>query len=92
MRFRRMAWEPIWEMSAAMFALAILLIAAFWLGLVTAGPRGLFGWQHRLMLPAVVSAGTAWLPAGPTGESQTSADERRICGDLRRKLHLYNTV
>lgn len=37
-----------------MFALAIVLIAAFWLGLITAGPRGLFGWQHGLMLPAMV--------------------------------------
>jgi hypothetical protein len=53
MRFRGHEWRPIWEMSAAMFIEAFVLIAAFWLGLIGAG-KDLFGWQHTLMMPAML--------------------------------------
>jgi hypothetical protein len=33
--------------------LALLLLGLFWLGFVSAG-SGLFGWQHGLMVPAMI--------------------------------------
>jgi hypothetical protein len=34
---------------------AIVLIGAFWLGLIPAG-KSLVGWQHALMMPAMIIA------------------------------------
>jgi hypothetical protein len=53
MRFRGHEWRPIWEMSGAMFVEAIALLGAFWLGFIAAG-ESLFGWQHALMMPAMI--------------------------------------
>lgn len=58
MRFRRMDWGSITEMSAAMVVEAILVIAAYWLGLLTNVPVGpttsLWLWMHGLMMPAML--------------------------------------
>jgi hypothetical protein len=52
MGIRRMARVPIAEMSSAMFALAILLMAATWLDLL---PRAtVLLWYHGLMMPAMI--------------------------------------
>jgi hypothetical protein len=43
MRFRGMAWRPIWEMAGETIALAILLLGLAWVGII---PRsGLREWQ-----------------------------------------------
>jgi hypothetical protein len=58
MWFRGMDWRSIGEMTAAMVAEAILLLGAYWLGvLVNAEVNGtstLFVWQHLLMMPAML--------------------------------------
>ncbi len=52
MRFRGMEWHPIAEMSGAMFAEALLLIGASWLGILPEG--SLVRLQHMLMMPAML--------------------------------------
>ena len=58
MRFRGMAWRPTLEMSAAMFAEAAVLVAAYWLGIIHNVPIGsttsLWVWQHALMMPVML--------------------------------------
>ena len=52
MRFRGMAWRPTAEMAAAMVVLALLIIAAGWLG-IAAMPT--LPWlAHGLMMPAML--------------------------------------
>jgi hypothetical protein len=58
MRFRGMEWRPIAEMSAAMLAEAILIIGAYWLGILAnnsvGGTTSLIHLQHCLMVPAML--------------------------------------
>src|SRR5919197_987169 len=50
MRFRGMAWRPAIEMAAAMVVLALLILAAGWLGLAA---MSTLPWlAHGLMMPA----------------------------------------
>jgi hypothetical protein len=55
MRFRGMDWRLINEMSAAMAIEAVVIVAAYWIGLlpnVIVGPTtSLWQWQHGLMMP-----------------------------------------
>jgi hypothetical protein len=52
MRFRGMAWRPILEMTAAAFALAIVLIALTWSGTMT--QVSLRQWSLAFCMPACV--------------------------------------
>ncbi len=52
MRFRKMEWRPIGEMSAAMFIEAILLIGVAQFGILQRG--SLVVWLHALMMPAML--------------------------------------
>jgi hypothetical protein len=52
MRFRKMEWRPIGEMSAAMFIEAILLIGVAQFGILQRG--SLVAWLHYLMMPAML--------------------------------------
>jgi hypothetical protein len=58
MRFRGMDWGLIGEMSWAMVAEAILIIGAYWLGILRNDPVGssttLYLWQHGLMMPVML--------------------------------------
>ncbi len=58
MRFRGMDWGLIGEMSWAMVAEAILIIGAYWLGILRNEPVGssttLYLWQHGLMMPVML--------------------------------------
>jgi hypothetical protein len=53
MRYRGMSWRPIGEMSAAMFVEAVVLIGAYWLGLIAG--RDVFLWEHGLMMPFMIA-------------------------------------
>jgi hypothetical protein len=52
MRFRGMAWRPTAEMAAAMVVLALLILAAGWLGIVAM--QTLPWLAHALMMPAML--------------------------------------
>jgi hypothetical protein len=52
MRYRKMEWRPIGEMSAAMFIEAILLIGVAQFGILQRG--SLVPWLHYLMMPAML--------------------------------------
>jgi hypothetical protein len=54
MRHRGHGWRPIGEMSAAMFVPLAVLIAPFWVGMLS-GDALLTG-MHVLMLPAMIIA------------------------------------
>jgi hypothetical protein len=52
MRFRGMAWRPTAEMAAGMVVLALLILAAGWLGVVA---MDTLPWlAHGLMMPAML--------------------------------------
>ena len=52
MRFRGMAWRPTAEMAAGMIVLAMLILAAGWLGIVA---METLPWlAHSLMMPAML--------------------------------------
>ena len=50
MRFRGMDWRIINEMSGAMLIEAVLIVAAYWAGVLPSAPAGpttsLWQWQH----------------------------------------------
>jgi hypothetical protein len=52
MRFHKMEWRPIGEMSAAMFVEAILLIGVVQFGILQRS--SLVAWEHNLMMPAML--------------------------------------
>jgi hypothetical protein len=52
MRYRKMEWRPIGEMSAAMFVEAILLIGVAQFGILQRS--SLVPWLHYLMMPAML--------------------------------------
>ena len=58
MRVRGMAWGPIAEMSGAMIAEAVVIIGAYWLGVLANVAVGtttsLWAWQHGLMMPVML--------------------------------------
>ena len=58
MRLRGMAWGLITEMSWAMIAEAVLIVAAYWFGILHNEAVGststLWFWQHGLMLPVML--------------------------------------
>jgi flagellar biosynthetic protein FliP len=51
MRFRRSSWRHITEMCAAMYLPFVVLLAPFWMGLISGGVLLTAG--HLLMLPAM---------------------------------------
>ena len=51
MKYRGHGWAPIAEMSAAMYAPLVVLLAPFWLGVLSGD--ALLGLTHLLMLPAM---------------------------------------
>jgi hypothetical protein len=53
MRIRRHGWAGILEMSAVMFAPAVLLFPLLWLGVISAG--SLSALMHTLMLPLMLA-------------------------------------
>jgi hypothetical protein len=52
MRFRKMEWRPIAEMSAAMFIEAVLLIGVAQFGILQRS--NLVTWEHNLMMPVML--------------------------------------
>ena len=60
MRFRRMAWRPIAEMSSAMVVEVFAILVLYWVGVLANEPIGslstLWPWQHGLMMPAMLAA------------------------------------
>jgi hypothetical protein len=53
MQFRGHEWQHTIEMSGATLLVAVLLIAGFWLGLVS--QDGLINWQMRLACPVMIA-------------------------------------
>ena len=58
MRFRGMAWNLIAEMSWAMIGEAVLIVVAYWFGILrneaVGGISTLWIWQHSLMMPVML--------------------------------------
>jgi hypothetical protein len=58
MRLRGMEWRPVIEMSAAMLVEAVVILIAYWAGVIQNAAAGntstLWAWQHALMMPAML--------------------------------------
>ena len=74
MRHRRHEWRACVEMAAAMFGLAAVLLALFWLGAASA--HVVLPLEMALMLPAMIAVMALRFDeyAGPHGSTSASAE------------------
>ena len=74
MRYRGHGWDRCGEMAAAMFVLALALLAQFWLGALSA--TAVLPLEMALMLPAMVAVMALRFEeyAGPHGSAAASGD------------------